>query len=234
MVNFRFLSTNTVKVVGLICASVCAWYMGYLFAEILPEDSLQTAMGSMQKFSRKPVIKAPLPMRQKCAAWRTCSSSEVVYRVRSGGGNIVQPEICLEDETLLGGIKRKALRGINIAAVSRETMKVIDVQAFDMYEGDYSGAMVEFINKMPSGSIILVTSFDEAATKLNAAGKKVFQDLGSKEIQNIKFRSQWVFLAIKGAAIPENIEREKIIHSDGNNRYDGWPAEIQIDGCLPK
>ncbi|XP_073524566.1 protein FAM3B isoform X2 [Phyllobates terribilis] len=225
---------DTVKVVGLICASLCAWYMGYLFAEILPEDSLQTAIGSMQKIGMKPVIKAPPPVRQKCAAWRTCSPSEVVYKIRSGGGKSIQPDICLDDEILLGAGKRNGDRGINIAVVNRETMKLTDSKTFDMYDGDFSGPMVEFINKIPSGSLILVASFDDAAYKLTEPGKKVFEDLGSKEIRNLKFRSQWVFLAGKGVTIPDNAEREKAIHADGNNRYRGWPAEIQIDGCLLK
>ncbi|XP_066455044.1 protein FAM3B isoform X2 [Eleutherodactylus coqui] len=208
--------------------------MGYFFAEVLPEDSLQTAIGSMQKMHLKPVLKAPLPKKQKCATWRTCSSSEVVYRIRSGAGKSVEPNICLEDETIIAGSKKNGNRGINIAVVSYETMKVIATKTFDMYEGDFSGPMVEFINKIPSGSIILVASHDDAVTKLNEAAKKVFEDLGSKEVRNLKFRSQWVLLTAKGVPIPNNIEREKIIHSDGNNRYSGWPAEIQIDGCLPK
>ncbi|KAM3934310.1 protein FAM3B [Leptodactylus fuscus] len=234
MVNYRFLSTNTVKVVGLICASVGAWYMGYLFAEILPEDSLQTAIGTMNKIGVKPVVIAPLPKRQKCASWRTCSSSEVVFKIRSGGGNSIQPDICLEDELLLGGIKKNGNRGINIAVINHETMKLTETKSFDMYEGDFSGPMVDFINKIPSGFIILVASFDDAYTKLSEAAKKTFEELGSKEVRNLRFRSQWVFLAIKQNTIPNDIEREKVIHSDGNNRYNGWPAEIQIDGCLPK
>ncbi|XP_069801075.1 protein FAM3B [Dendropsophus ebraccatus] len=234
MVNYRFLSSNTLKIVGLICASLCAWYMGYLFAEILPEDSLQTAIGSMQKIGIKPVIKAPPPKPQKCAAWRTCSPSEAVYRIRSGGGNGIQPDICLEDETLLGGIKKDGKRGINIAVVNRETLKVISTQSFDMWEGDFSGAMIDFINKAPNGALLLIASYDDPFTKLTEDAKKTFESLGSKEVRNLKFRSQWVFLTIKGGTVPDNIEREKVIHSGSNNRYSGWPAEIQIDGCLPK
>ncbi|XP_044143418.1 protein FAM3B [Bufo gargarizans] len=234
MVNYRFLSANSVKVVGLICASLGAWYLGYVFAAILPEDSLQSAIGSMQKIVDKPVIKAPLPMKQKCAAWRTCPSSEVVYRLRSGGGKDILPDICLEDEILLGGIKKTGDRGINIAVVSWESMKVTDTKTFDMYDGDFSGPMVEFINKIASGSIILVVSHDDASSKLSEDAKKVFESLGSKEVRNLKFRSQWVFLTIKGGTVPENIEKEKIIHASDNNRYGSWPAEIQIVGCLPK
>ncbi|CAN2387546.1 insulin secretion, partial [Pristimantis euphronides] len=214
---------------------MCAWYMGYFFAQIIPEDSFQTAYGTLQKIQMKPVIKAPPPKRQKCATWRTCSPSEVVYRIRSGGGKDSEAHICLEDEILLGGTKNTGDRGINIAVVNYDNMKVTDTKTFDMYEGEFSGPMVDFINKIPSRSLILVASYDDAATKLSEDAKKVFEGLGSKEIRNLKFRSQWVFLSSKGIQIPDNIEREKIIDFDSSkNRYSGWPAEIQIDGCLPK
>ncbi|KAG8591054.1 hypothetical protein GDO81_007036 [Engystomops pustulosus] len=208
--------------------------MGYLFAEILPEDSIKNAIGSVQQIGVKPVLLAPQPKGQKCASWRTCSASEVVYRIRSGGANSINPDICLEDETLLGGKKKNGARGINIAVVNRATMKVTDTKTFDMYEGDHSGEMVDFLNKIPNGSIILVASFDDAKTKLSKAAEDVFEALGSKEIRKLKFRSGWVFLAIKGGKVPDNIEREKVIHSGSGNQYSGWPSEIQIDGCLPK
>ncbi|ETE57575.1 Protein FAM3B, partial [Ophiophagus hannah] len=70
---------------------------------------------------------------------------------------------------------------------------------------------------------------------LKEDSKKVIAELGSKEIWNLKFRSGWVFLAAKGFKLPEHIQKEKIIHSDkSKNRYNGWPAEIQIEGCIPK
>ncbi|MEE6515358.1 hypothetical protein FKM82_024052 [Ascaphus truei] len=71
--------------------------------------------------------------------------------------------------------------------------------------------------------------------RLNDAAKKTFEELGSKEIRNIRFRSAWVFMTIKGSKLPDNIEKEKINHSQqAKNRYAGWPAEIQIDGCLSR
>ncbi|XP_072254407.1 protein FAM3B [Pyxicephalus adspersus] len=235
MVNVRLLSSNTVKATGLIFASLFAWYLGYFFAEILPEDSLQTAIGSVQRIGEKPVVKAPLPKKQKCAVWRNCLPSEVVYSVRSGGSKSTLPKICLEDEILLGTAKQPGDRGFNFIVVNPETLKVTDTKTFDMYEGEYSGPMVEFINQIPNGFIILVASHDDPFTKLSDAAKKAFEDLGSKEIRNLKFRSGFVFLAIKGGTVPEYLEREKLIHSDSSrNRYGGWPAEIQIDGCLPR
>ncbi|XP_063298510.1 protein FAM3B [Pelobates fuscus] len=235
MVNYRFLSSNTVKLVGLLCASVCAWYLGYLFAEILPEDSIQTAIGSMQQVGMRPVIKAPAPKKQKCGVWTPCPNDELPYLMRSGGGKDVRPIICLDDEYYLGGSKQNGDRGINIVVINHDTWKATDTKTFDMYEGEFSGPMVEFIKNIPEKSLIMISSHDDAFTKLSDDAKKAFEALGSKEVRNIRFRSAWVFLAVKGAKLPEYLEKEKINHSENNkNRYGGWPSEIQIDGCIPK
>uniref|UniRef100_A0A8D2QS90 FAM3 metabolism regulating signaling molecule B n=1 Tax=Zosterops lateralis melanops TaxID=1220523 RepID=A0A8D2QS90_ZOSLA len=75
--------------------------------------------------------------------------------------------------------------------------------------------------------------FEDEQLKNDA--KKLVEELGSKEIKNIQFRSSWVFIAAKGFQLPNNIQREKINHSDQTkNRYKGWPAEIQIEGCIPR
>ncbi|KAM4700583.1 protein FAM3B isoform 2-T2 [Discoglossus pictus] len=235
MVNFRFLSSNTLKAVGLICASMCAWYLGYLFAEILPEDSVQTAIGSLQSIGMKPVIKLPAPKRQKCDLWTACPGNSLAYRLRSGGAKDNMPEICLDDEMIIGGAKNNADRGLNIAVINHDTWKVLEVKAFDMYEGGFSGPMIEFLNKIPKGAVVMITSHDDPYTKLTEEAKKALEELGSKEVRNLKFRSAWVFLAIKGSKLPDNLEKEKVNHSQqAKNRYSGWPAEIQIDGCLPK
>ncbi|KAM8976977.1 protein FAM3B [Pelodytes ibericus] len=244
MANFRFLSSiffstlfaDVVKVLALISASLAAWYLGYIFAAIVPDDSLEMAVDRFQQVGLKPVLKAPVPKKQKCGVWTACSANELAYRIRSGGGKTFQPEICLDDQLLLGeATKKRGDRGINIVVVNRGTWKVEEIKVFDMYDGDYSGPMIEFLNKVPQGCLIMISSYDDASTKLSEDAKKTFEALGSKEVRNIKFRSAWVFIAIKGGHLTDNIEKEKINHSQqAKNRYDGWPAEIQIDGCIPK
>lgn len=126
-------------------------------------------------------------------------------------------------------------RGINIAVVDYETGKVISTKYFDMYEGDNSEPMTKFIQSIPSKSLLFMVTHDDGSHKLQAQAKDAIEALGSKEIKNIKFRSSWVFVAAKGFELPSEMEREKINHSDqSRNRYSGWPAEIQIEGCIPK
>lgn len=45
---------------------------------------------------------------------------------------------------------------------------------------------------------------------LRSDAKTLIEALGSKEIQNMKFRSSWAFIAAKGFKLPDDIEREKV------------------------
>ncbi|XP_048722085.1 protein FAM3B isoform X3 [Caretta caretta] len=226
-------SQNLAKLSGLLLASVCAWYLGYLFADIIPEDSMSSAIENIQRIGEKPVLKAPPPKRQKCDHWSPCSPGSYAYRVLSGGGKEKLAKICFEDELLISEQKGNVGRGINIAIVNYKTGKVISTEFFDMWEGDFSGPMTTFIKNAPQGSLLLMVTHDDGSSRLKDGAKKAIAELGSKEIWNLKFRSSWAFIAAKGFNLPDNIQKEKINHSENiKNRYNGWPAEIQIEGFL--
>uniref|UniRef100_G3SWU4 FAM3 metabolism regulating signaling molecule B n=1 Tax=Loxodonta africana TaxID=9785 RepID=G3SWU4_LOXAF len=229
------LSPGTFKALFLFFASLCAWYSGYLLAELIPEVPLSSAVYSIRSIGEKPVIKAPAPKRQKCDHWTPCPLNAYAYRLLSGGGRDKYAKICFEDELLIGEKTGNVARGINIAIVNYVTGKVINTQFFDMYEGDNSGPMTKFIQSAPQKSLVFMVTHDDGSTRLKDDAKNAIEALGSKEIRNMKFRSSWVFLAAKGFELPADIEREKINHSDNKkNRYSGWPAEIQIEGCIPR
>ncbi|XP_009200488.1 beta-secretase 2 isoform X1 [Papio anubis] len=223
------------KVVFLVLASLCAWYSGYLLAELIPDAPLSSAAYSIHSIGERPVLKAPVPKRQKCDHWTPCPSDTYAYRLLSGGGINKYAKICFEDDLLMGEKLGNVARGINIAIVNYVTGNVTATQHFDMYEGDNSGPMIKFIQSAPPKSLLFMVTYDDGSTRLNNDAKNAIEELGSKEIRNMKFRSSWVFLAAKGFELPSEIQREKINHSDTkNNRYSGWPAEIQIEGCIPK
>lgn len=224
-----------VKLSGLLLASSFAWYLGYIFAAHVPQESLSTSIAYLQDIGKKPVLKAPLPKRQKCDHWSPCSPGSYAYRVLSGGGKEKLAKICFEDELLISEEKGNVGRGINIAIVNYETGELTSANFFDMWEGDHSEEMVAFIENAPQGSLLFMVTHDDGSARLKSNAKKLVEALGSKEIQNMKFRSSWVFIAAKGFKLPDDIEREKINHSDSKkNRYNGWPAEIQIEGCIPR
>ena len=46
--------------------------------------------------------------------------------------------------------------------------------------------------------------------RLKEDAKKAIEELGSKEIRSMQFRSSWVFLTAKGFELPAGIQREKV------------------------
>uniref|UniRef100_A0A2K6G2A3 FAM3 metabolism regulating signaling molecule B n=1 Tax=Propithecus coquereli TaxID=379532 RepID=A0A2K6G2A3_PROCO len=169
----------------------------------------------------RPAAAAPAPKRQKCDHWTACPPNTYAYRLLSGGGRSNYAKVCFEDELLIGQKIGNAAPGINIAIVNSA--------------GDNSGPMTKFIQSAPPKSLLLMVTHDDGSTRLKDDAKKAIEALGSKEIRNMRFRSSWVFLAAKGFELPAGIQREKINHSDNKkNRYSGWPAEIQIEGCIPR
>uniref|UniRef100_A0A8B9BT81 FAM3 metabolism regulating signaling molecule B n=1 Tax=Anser brachyrhynchus TaxID=132585 RepID=A0A8B9BT81_9AVES len=226
---------DIVKLSGLLLASLLAWYAGYLFAGLLSEDSMSTPITYLQDIGKKPVLKAPVPKRQKCDHWSPCLPGNYAYRVRSGGGRENLAKICFEDELIISEEKGNVGRGINIAIVNYKTGKMISAKFFDMWEGEHSAEMATFIKNAPQGSLLLMVTHDDGSTRLKSDAKTLIEALGSKEIQNMKFRSSWAFIAAKGFKLPDDIQTEKINHSDNKkNRYSGWPAEIVIEGCIPR
>lgn len=51
------LSPGTLKTAFFFFASVCAWYSGYLLAELIPEVSLTSAVYSIRSIAEKPRLK---------------------------------------------------------------------------------------------------------------------------------------------------------------------------------
>ncbi|XP_074069948.1 protein FAM3B [Macrotis lagotis] len=219
----------------LILASICSWYSGYLFAETIPHESLSIAVHAIMKIGGKPAIKSLLPKRQKCDHWISCPANTYAYRLLSGGGRDKFAKICFEDELLISEEKDNVARGINVAIVNYKTGKVIHTQHFDMFKGDNSGPLTEFIKNAPQKSLIFMVTHSDGSSRLKNYAKNAIEDLGSKEIKNIQFRSSWVFLGGKDVDFPTDIQREKINHFDDiKNGYSDWSAEIQIEGCIPR
>ncbi|NWH56594.1 FAM3B protein, partial [Geococcyx californianus] len=194
-----------VKLAGLLLTSLASWYVGCLIAQLVPKETIITSVANLQDIGKKPVLRAPLPKRQKCDHWSPCPPGNYAYRILSGGGKAKLAKICFEDELFV----------INLADHSRE--------------------MMTFIKNAPEGSLLLMVTQDDGSTRLKKDARKLVENLGSKQIWNMKFRSNWAFVAAKGFKLPDNMQKEKIEHFDKkNNKYGGWPAEIQIEGCIPR
>ncbi|NXG14501.1 FAM3B protein, partial [Grallaria varia] len=211
-----------VRLTGLLLTSLAAWYLGHFIAARVPQTTIFNA--EFPDIRKKPVLRAPVPKRQKCDHWTPCPPGNYAYRILSGGGKEKMAKICFEDELGLD----------NENQFTQLTWIQKFVKYFQLHTSYHSGEMMTFIRNAPEGTLLLMATHDDGSTLLKNDARKLIEELGSKEIMNIKFRSSWVFIAAKGFKLPDNIQKEKINHSDRKtNRYNGWPAEIQIEGCIP-
>ncbi|NXG67892.1 FAM3B protein, partial [Hemiprocne comata] len=224
-----------IKLSGLLLTASAAWYLGYFFAYLIPNETITTSIVNLQDFGKKPVLRAPVPKRQKCDHWSPCSPGNYAYRILSGGGKAKLAKICFEDEIAIPLYCDNLQRLLGACEFVLWVFLVDLIISCVIDSTDHSGEMVTFIKNAPEGSLLFMVTHDDGSTRLKDDAKKLVEELGSKEIQNMKFRSSWAFIAAKGFKLPEDIQKEKINHSDAKkNRYSGWPAEIQIEGCIPR
>ncbi|NWR88211.1 FAM3B protein, partial [Furnarius figulus] len=214
------------RLTGLLLTSLAAWHLGLFIAAHVPQATLSNA--EFQGIRKKPVLRAPVPKRQKCDHWTPCPPGSYAYRILSGGGKEKMAKICFEDELKTFSSACPLITSLKLMAVLRIITCVTD-------STEHSAEMMTFIRNAPAGTLLLMATHDDGSTLLKNDARKLIEELGSKEIMNIKFRSSWVFIAAKGFKLPDDIQKEKINHSDRKmNRYNGWPAEIQIEGCIPR
>ncbi|NXP22140.1 FAM3B protein, partial [Scytalopus superciliaris] len=218
-----------VRLTGLLLTSLAAWHLGQFIADLVPQATISN--GEFQEIRKKPVLRAPGPKRQKCDHWTPCPPDNYAYRILSGGGKERMAKICFEDE--LGNPLES--RRCTLFQIWRHRLDLDEWESCVTDPTDHSGEMMTFIRNAPAGTLLLMATHDDGSTLLKNDAKKLIEELGSKEIMNMKFRSSWVFIAAKGFKLPDDIQKEKINHSDRKmNRYNGWPAEIQIEGCIPR
>ncbi|EPY77962.1 interferon-induced GTP-binding protein Mx2 [Camelus ferus] len=99
-------ASGTLKAAFLVFASLCAWYSGYLLAELIPAVPLSGTIYSIRSIGERPVLRAPAPKRQKCDHWTPCPTNSYAYRLLSGGGRDKYAKICFEDEILKEDAKK--------------------------------------------------------------------------------------------------------------------------------
>ncbi|XP_046907450.1 protein FAM3C-like [Hypomesus transpacificus] len=166
-----------------------------------------------------------------CGKLKLCPDEQFSFSISSGAASVVQPKICLQNQLILGNPNKNSGVGINIAVVNGKTGKVQDTGNFDMYGGEIE-PLIKFLKTIEKGSVVLIASFDEPATKLNSEARKLIADLGSSAINSIGFRDNWIFVGGKGIT---SSHMEKLIkNKPGTNKYDGWPEMIELDGCIPQ
>ncbi|XP_013912928.1 PREDICTED: protein FAM3C, partial [Thamnophis sirtalis] len=192
--------------------------------------------------------KATKPPKYKCGTTKACPANHFAFKMASGAANVVGPKICVEDNILMSGVKNNVGRGINIALVNGKCLYMTSLHLFILFiSGAYKistgptiakfdvdvAPFIEFLKSIADGTIVLMATYDDGATKLNEEARKIISDLGSTSITTLGFRDNWVFCGGKGIKTKSPFEQH-IKNNKDTNKYEGWPEVVEMEGCIPQ
>ncbi|KAG8142856.1 hypothetical protein E2320_006042 [Naja naja] len=216
----------------LVIAVAVFLLMFYVISQVF-EIKMDASLGNL--FARSALdlpLRTTKPPKYKCGTTKACPANHFAFKMASGAANVVGPKICVEDNVLMSGVKNNVGRGINIALINGKTGEVMDTKFFDMWGGDVA-PFIAFLKTFADGTIVLMATYDDGATKLTEEARKLISDLGSTSIMTLGFRDSWVFCGGKGIKTKSPFEQH-IKNNKDTNKYEGWPEVVEMEGCIPQ
>nr|DBA18638.1 TPA: hypothetical protein GDO54_016863 [Pyxicephalus adspersus] len=132
----------------------------------------------------------------------------------------------------MSSVKNNIGRGLNMALVNASTGELKHTGHFDMYSGDIKEVKA-FLEKMTDGTLMLLASYDDPATKMDNPTRDLFTSYGSSYAKKVGFRDSWTFVGGKGLKHKSPFE-QYIKNNKETNKYDGWPEVLEMEGCIPR
>lgn len=163
---------------------------------------------------------------------RTCSENEFAFRIVSGAANVIGPSVCFDGKWVMKNALNNVERGMNIAVIDGITGKTVDKAVFDLYGKD-SSELKSFLKKIKEIELVLITTYDDAAFKLDDEARKILSDFGSSKAKTLAFRDNWIFVGGKHLENPTGLE-EIMVNDKEKNKFGDWPEAISLEGCVTK
>ncbi|XP_026538623.1 protein FAM3D [Notechis scutatus] len=222
-------TTGVLRIIVVLFTLAATWLFASTFLKNTSMHSinLKTWLRSNTELNKK----TPLT-QNKCNNKKRCPGHTFSFKIISGAANVVGPSICFDGNILMSNVKNNVGRGLNIALINGITGQVIKIDSFDMYSGDIKN-LLDFMKGISKGTLVLLASYDDPATKLNDEARKLFSDLGSKYASQVGFRDNWIFLGGSGLKSKSPFE-QYLKNNQETNKYDGWPELLEMEGCVPK
>ncbi|KAM4021983.1 protein FAM3D isoform 2-T3 [Anomaloglossus baeobatrachus] len=219
---------GVVRILVIVCTLLSTWYFAEkIFVSKWEARSLRYIFETEVKEE-----KSQKKNENKCGNDKECPPNYFAFKILSGAANVVGPSICLEGTTLMSSVKNNIGRGLNIALVNASTTELLKTGHFDMYSGDVK-LVQDFLEPMKEGTLILMASFDDPATKLDEKTREMLTSYGSSFAKKLGFRDSWTFVGGKGLKNKSPFEQH-LKNDKETNKYDGWPEVLEISGCIPK
>ncbi|XP_048462443.1 protein FAM3A-like isoform X2 [Rhincodon typus] len=121
-------------------------------------------MNSSEKQNNAEHLAEPKVKKSLCELDTHCTANHFPFKIISGAANVVGPSICFNDKALMTSVKNNIGKGLNIALVNASSGNLIATDFFDMWTGNIK-LLVAFLHQVKPGTIVLLASFDEPATK---------------------------------------------------------------------
>uniref|UniRef100_A0A8C5QFW0 FAM3 metabolism regulating signaling molecule D n=1 Tax=Leptobrachium leishanense TaxID=445787 RepID=A0A8C5QFW0_9ANUR len=243
----RWIAVFRVLIIG--ATLITTWYFAEsIFSTFWQLKNVRSVFGSNKDFEQE--VKAP---HNKCGNEKSCPDFYFAFKIISGAANVVGPSICFEDQIVMSGVKNNIGPGINIAFVNEEQKSLLPSKCytwwprdwetasngivenkafFNMYSGDVK-PLIKLLESISEGTLLLIASYDDPATKLDAKARELLTSYGSNFAKKLAFRDSWVFVGAKGlkdkSPFEQHLKNEKV-----NNKYDGWPEVLEMEGCIPR
>ncbi|KAI1888097.1 hypothetical protein AGOR_G00181540 [Albula goreensis] len=218
---------GVLKLAAVVSVFLFAVFLAFQLLEINMDFNLGNIFARSAPFESGPTR----PPRYKCGLSKPCPEGHFAFKMASGAASVVGPKICLEDNIVMSGVKNNVGRGINIALINGKTGELIKTDFFDMWAGDVN-VLIKFLKTIEEGTVVMMATFDDSATKLNAEARKMIADLGSSSITTLGFRDNWIFVGGKGIKTKSPFEQH-IKNNAETNKYEGWPEVLEMEGCIP-
>uniref|UniRef100_A0A8C4W6Y7 FAM3 metabolism regulating signaling molecule D n=1 Tax=Gopherus evgoodei TaxID=1825980 RepID=A0A8C4W6Y7_9SAUR len=165
------------------------------------------------------------PPRNKCGNKKSCPESTFAFKVSSGAANVVGPSICFENTIIMSGVKNNVGRGLNIALLNGEFS---ETSLWILFSLPDIKLLLDFLKAIKSGTIVIVASYDDPATKLNDEARTLFTNLGSRHASKLAFRDNWIFIGAKGLKDKSPYEQH-LQNEAAKNKYEGWPEVLEME-----
>lgn len=181
-----------------------------------------------EEWDRSNIAVPDVTSRTPCSTEK-CAKDEFSFKLISGAANVIGPSICFNDTILMKNSLNNVDRGMNVARVDRRLGKLDKSAVFDLYSKD-SSELKAFLLDLEEYHIVLISSYDDAASRLDDEARKMLEKIGSKKSKVLSFRDNWIFV---GGKTLENSYEGHMANNRETNKYGDWPAAITIQGCLP-
>uniref|UniRef100_A0A672SFY1 Protein FAM3C-like n=1 Tax=Sinocyclocheilus grahami TaxID=75366 RepID=A0A672SFY1_SINGR len=231
-----YMRRDKLKFVFMVAALIISVSLVLKLLQMDPEltlsDLVERSVGGAASYQLKPDNHKDDGPKGKCGLPKPCPGNDYTFKIYSGATNIIGPRICFEGKMIIEKDTQGNRRGINIAIINEKTGEHVNTGSFNMWNGKVE-ELIEFLKSIENGSLVLIATFDDPATKLNDEARTLIAELGSSYISQLKFRDNWVFVG--GKKTTTKISFEQHIKNDREtNKYESWPEIIELEGCIPR